>query len=108
MISCSSTPFTIIIPKIEPAKTLQINNEVKTETLKNWLITRQGWKLSQWLEPTTGYITGGNVSIETVKSVKVSQTTEGNINFFLEVDKTTLNRFINDQTELNFVISIIA
>jgi hypothetical protein len=100
----------IIIPKILDAKIEQIKTEIAAETLTQWINTRQNWT-KEWLvvnNPETGYISGGNVASENIKNIKVSVNAEGNLNFFLEVDKNSLNRFLNDKTEINLVISIIA
>ena len=108
--SCSSTPFSIVIPKILEDKITQIKSEIATESLDTWILTRQNWT-TEWLminNPQVGYISGGNVTNETIKNIKVSVNADGNLNFFLEVDKNSLNRFLNDKTEINLVISIAA
>ena len=110
MASCSSTPFSIVIPKILEDKIVQIKSEIATETLDSWISTRQNWT-TEWLtinNPQFGYISGGNVNSENIKNIKVSVNAEGNLNFFIEVDKNSLNRFLNDKTEINLVISIAA
>lgn len=117
--SCSSVSYEIMIPKILSGKEEQINTEVKTDGIDKWINDRSTWTKEQWLMvnyPQTGYISGGNVLAKNILNIKVFATVETDtngskinvINFYIELDKNSLNRFIDNKTEWTATIKLAA
>ncbi|MGL5308467.1 MAG: hypothetical protein ACRC9F_00240 [Metamycoplasmataceae bacterium] len=104
--SCSSISYMTIIPKITVSKITQIQTEIANETVEKWIDDRKAWTIDQWLVanyPDTGYIGGGNVIAKNISNIKVN-IYEDKISFVLEVDKNSLNRFLDDKTEWTALI----
>lgn len=99
--SCSTVSYVTLIPKIVESKILQIQEEIAKDGSDKWMQDRTTWTKEEWLvsdNPVTGYISGGNVIPQNILEIKVSILGD-KINFFISVDKTSLNRFLDNKTE---------
>ncbi|MGL5643391.1 MAG: hypothetical protein ACRCW3_01305 [Metamycoplasmataceae bacterium] len=108
--SCSSTSYVILIPKITENKIAQMQEEIANDTAQVWIDERKAWTKDQWLVadyPLTGYISGGNVIAANILNIKVN-IFEDQISFVIELDKNSLNRFLDNKTEWSVLIPQVA
>ena len=109
-VSCSSISYTIIIPKILNEQIKTIQNEIKEQGIDQWIASKTHKdQLLLNAQTGTGYISGGNVNSTNIKTITVSKPISGDqINFYMAVDKESVNRFLNNELEFSILVDVIA
>ena len=105
-VSCSSISYTIIIPKILNEQIKRIQDEISAQGIDQWIASKTN--KDELLLINGGYISGGNVESANIKTITVKTVSGNQINFYMEVEESSLNRFLNNKISFSILVDVAA